>query len=583
MEEIENNKREARNITYKDFLTSEFSEIKNVVSQKSEIPEFQRNYVWKKSQIKDLIESIKENNDWHYFWNIVLVKESTNGIWKIVDWQQRLITLSLIAFVLLDYIIDKDLKLDIEMQIWTNSKKTKKHIEFKKDKLEEIYSNILNNKPIDLLGINKSQEILYKSYEEIRKIIQSDIINKEDFWKKLLKIEFVVIRTFTENEAYLLFEWLNSTWLSLSSVELTKNAILWKIKELDPWKVEDALTKWNSIELGFENSNLSWFLKMLRSQWFYIDWYVTNPDLFKRIKTIKIQKSNIKNLLEYLDEIEKDSIKYLKLRITEKLNKQDFNIAMNKDSWNKIYEILFQTSKLNLDQVYSLYLGLWKYWTDVEKKYIDDWRKFANHIEKIWSFIFLIKFSDVSPSKYEKLFANLVSEIRGRTYEKFKTKLDIFFKEKLFKLASWINKDEFANRVANDLSTVTFDPSFVKFVLKDYLGNGLINETTIEHIIPQNWHSLRPNINSSLNLSYIENIGNLTLLSEENNKDAEDKSFEDKSEIYNKSGFDKNKKLSEDFWDGFKSVNPIDNAVIIRWKSIGEGLYDKYLNNLINN
>ncbi len=579
-----NPNREAKNISYEDFLTSHDEKYEGVVSHKSKIPEFQRNYVWKKSQVDELISAIYTNGVGYYLGNIVIVKDSDgDGIGKIVDGQQRLITLSLVLFVLLDYITTEDSKELIKDMIWADRGNTVPRIKFTKESLNDVYVKILNRDTLDEVDLNKAQEVLYKSYRDIRSII-GNISNKEMFLRKILGLEFVVIRTYTENEAYLLFEGLNSTGLSLSAVELTKNAILGRIKELDPSKLDDALQSWNDTEQWFENINLNWFLKMLRHQWFSLEGYVTNPNLFKKIKEEKIQGASLTDIQDYLHALEKDAEKYLKLRDTQHLNKSDFYISMNGVAWDKIYKILFETTKLKLDQVYSVYLALWKYGEEQHQGYIQDGRKFVEHMELLWAFIFLIKFSDVSPSKYEKVFADLCHNIQGLSYAAFENKMGYFFGEELLPIVSGIARDEFAKRVSEEISTNSYDESFVKFLLNEYLTSswyGTDTDLTLEHIIPKNSHVNWPNINSTLNLKYIENIGNLTILNEVLNKLAEDLSFDDKIEVaYNKSAFEKNKKLAEEYRDQFKSVNPIENAVLERGKDIGGVLYDKYLEQL---
>ncbi len=89
----------AKNIEYRIFLTSVRDEDDGVSCLKLEIPEFQRSYVWKSSNIKDLFDSINENSTNYYLGNIVIVKDGT-GRSKIVDGQQRLVSLSLIAKIL---------------------------------------------------------------------------------------------------------------------------------------------------------------------------------------------------------------------------------------------------------------------------------------------------------------------------------------------------------------------------------------------------------------------------------------------------------------------------------------------------
>lgn len=578
-------KRSAKNISYMEFMTYTGNnvDLKNIVSKESEIPEFQRNYVWKKNQIDELIDSINYNDNGYYLGNIVIVKDSNgNGIGKIVDGQQRLITLSLILFVLLDYISDNLFKDKIKNIIWKELSSVNPRIEFKKSELNEAYKSILNNiVPSDLNSIDSNiKKVLYKAFGDIRNKI-GGLSNKDIFIEKVISLEFVVIRTYSEDEAYLLFEGLNSTGLTLSAVELTKNAILSKIKELDSINIGKCVEIWDNIEKKFDSNqaNLTWMLKFLRHQWYSVNGYVTTPNLFKEIKEIKIKGSNLESLRSYLDLLETDSDKYIKLR-TSTTEKRDFSITMNSDAWESINNILHETTKLGLDQIYSVYLALWKYGSEYYHNYINDGRKFEDDIKKLWGFIFLIKFSDISPSKYERLFADFCKDIQTKPYSNFNEIVQNFFKLKLSPIIASINVDEFSSRFSKEISTKNYGESLTKFILKDYLvefGYGIDITPTLEHIIPKSIFDNWPNVNDSLNLDYIENVGNLTLLGEDLNIIADNKNFDNKFQLaYNLSVFEKNKALSLDWGSQFKSNNPIDNAVIERGKDIGKVIYGKY-------
>lgn len=69
-------KRHAGNMEYKDFLTSVKDEKTELIGFKLEIPEFQRNYVWKSSHIEDLFNSLKDNSNNYYLGNVVIVRDS---------------------------------------------------------------------------------------------------------------------------------------------------------------------------------------------------------------------------------------------------------------------------------------------------------------------------------------------------------------------------------------------------------------------------------------------------------------------------------------------------------------------------
>ena len=71
-----------------------------------EIPPFQRDYSWQKEHVEDFWndawDSINDDNTNYYFGPIVLVKTKDDLIFKVVDGQQRITTLSILISVIRD-------------------------------------------------------------------------------------------------------------------------------------------------------------------------------------------------------------------------------------------------------------------------------------------------------------------------------------------------------------------------------------------------------------------------------------------------------------------------------------------------
>ena len=100
--------RKAENIEFKNFFSWN---VERISSKRLWIPEFQRNYVWEKDKVKDLLDSINENDNWYYIWNIVTIKSDWGTAWKdlVLDWQQRLITITLLLAAVYFYNENKNL------------------------------------------------------------------------------------------------------------------------------------------------------------------------------------------------------------------------------------------------------------------------------------------------------------------------------------------------------------------------------------------------------------------------------------------------------------------------------------------
>lgn len=573
--------RVAKNIEYEDLLNSVRDEDEAVSCPKLTIPEFQRNYVWKSVNIKDLFDSIKDNEKNYYLGNIVVVKQLSERS-KIVDGQQRLVTLSLIAKKLIDITTEDISKQILKKLIWADDDCTVLRIEFQKQNLEQLYENIIYSRPYNETDLDGSQKILHSAFTLISKELE-EITDTQSFIEKLLSLEFVVIVCPSDEDAYQLFEGLNSTGLSLSAVELTKNALLGKIKVLDNTQIIRAVEIWTEIEKSFEDSNITWFNKFLRHQWFSKNGYVNNSNLFREIKKEIINKDDVvvEELFQYLEELRNDSLIYISLR-TANLNKKDFSLTIHGEAWLNIERLIIYIEKLGVDQAYSVLLAIYKYGKN-EPSYFKRGDTFQGHIYSIWCFLLLVKYTKVSPSSFEKDFSDICKNIQLKNYTSFKTLMCSFFDKLGTKVVDL--EDDFSKTLSCSVDYSVDDRGMVKFLLEEYLviaGEGSDSEIELEHIVPlgnlDNWQNVS---NIELLSESVERLGNLTLLRRTLNDDAGNKNFNDKfTDAYSKSKFTVNNKLETEWAKQFNSDNPLENAILPRGIVIGRTIYKKYFANL---
>lgn len=566
----------AKNIEYFKFLTSVEDEDDKISCSKLEIPEFQRNYVWKSNNIKDLFDSIKDNDKNYYLGNIVIIKDGS-GRSKVVDGQQRLVSLSMIAKDLMSKSQDDQKHKKLKGLIWAGEGVSR--ILFQKENLNELYKNIIHGIDFDESKLDTSQEILLKSFKSIQ-IESKKIANIDEFVDKFLSLEFVVIISPSDEDAYQLFEGLNSTGLSLSAVELTKNAVLGKIKILDKSKINEATLLWDSIEKNFESINLVWFSKFLRHQWFSKNGYVGNSNLFRDIKKEIINNKNttIDTVFKYLQELKEDSAVYISLR-TGDILKKNFDLRMQATSWDNISKLIQLISKLGLDQIYSVLLALYKYGKN-EKLYFERGGSLNEHIRKIWQFLLITKYTKVSPSSFERDFADICTKIQGKNYKDFKLEMDNFFEKLILKVSGL--EDDFSNTLNESLDYSIDDRGIVRFILEDYLttaGQGSDSNIETEHIVSETNLDEWVNVSDKENLKkFVNKLGNLTLLNKDLNSDAGCKNFDEKSDIaYSKSKFTVNNNLKKEWGLGFNTSNPVENAINPRGIEIARNIYNQYL------
>lgn len=570
------NSRTAKNISYIDFITGKDEDIS---SPRLLVAKFQRNYKWKKKRITDLINSIENNDSGFYLGNIVIQRtsEGSSGRDFVVDGQQRLVTLSLILKALKKRVEKRH---GIDKIIFDCVNKKEPRIKFYRSNLQKAYLNILNDKKMK--NLDSSQKTIINNYKIIEKELDK-IIKPEEFFKKLKSLEFVVIKCKNTNDVHQLFESLNSKAEILSVVELTKNSILNRMKDDEEDKIRTVESTWESIEKSFERTNIVWFNKFLRHQWFSLDGYISSVNLFDEInKWIKKNGAD-----KYSSLLKEDARVYIFLRRAIGLEKQNFSSEMSDIAWRKLILIIECIKKLNVDQVYAVLLALIKYGQKHKEYFKRDF--LVNDIEKIWGFLLLIKYSKISPSAYERIFAKFCYEINNGL--NFKIVNDKFFKDLYRNIPSI--KDFIENINNNIKCTGIFDKKinynndrdFIRVILLVFLsdGNMIIPEQTIEHIIPKGslikWKNISPKKIKEIEEKYRYKLGNLTLLAKDT---VNNESFDYKyKEAYSVSNFSLNQTLSKDYGPLFNSKNP-SVAVIKRGREIAKSIYKIYSNKLKN-
>ncbi len=567
--------RTAYNYSFSNFLIG----ATNKSSGKLLIANFQRNYVWGTGHVKKLLDSIRANEKGHYIGNIV-VQEATNGAGghdRVVDGQQRIVTLALIISELRRHLTDEsDLK-RCEKILFYSDKNPR--VKFSRKNLNDTYKKILRNVLVE--NPDQSQELLLKNQKAIKVYFEKHKEYK-NILEKISALEFVVIKCKTTVSVYQLFEALNSHGKRLSAIELIKNGLFAESNENE--SVERKINAlWEEMEKLFETEEIKniWFGKFMRHNWFSIAGPVTEGKLYERLK--KYLKEE--NAVEFLENLLNSAKIYTKLRSAD-LRKKELSNSMDHTAWQRIELLLRNISELEIDQVYAVILALVKYGKK-EPEYFEKDRLYRD-IFKIWSFIIIVKFSNLSPSKYETTFANFCHDLLNKNSSELKEVKKEFY-AKLYSLMP--SKNEFVIKLNKSIrcankeeKKVNFSNSreFVRLLLMIYLTSGeeFIGKYTIEHIIPQGslvkWKNISEENKLEVERVYRYKLGNLTLLNIDN---VENENFNTKyKKSYSKSVFPKNVQLSM-YKDLFNSDVP-QKAVTKRGVKIATDIYDALAKNL---
>lgn len=567
---------EATAISLYDFFTkdSDGDFTKKFVSSRLEIPAFQRNYSWDNKHVKDLLDSISQNNENYYIGNI-LIQKTENGSSSgdlVIDGQQRITTLLLILSACLK--LKKINK--IKEVLFFNIQKEVPRVSFIRKNLDTSFKNILYSDSVEENFSDENSKKFLNNFNCIEKYLKS-IEDIDKFIKKVLSLNFVVIVFKQGFDVNQLFEGLNSKGKILSSVQLTKNALLGSIKgDIDSQKIVEI---WEEIESLYETKKVFWFDKFLRHFGFLKYGYVSSNGLFKKIK------ADIKNvdILEFSLLLKNNSNIYFKLR-TNTLLKSDISESLSDVDWVVISSIIKNISYSDLDQVYSTLFA-----SIIYAKNNESYRKGKNSrllrdIKRIWSFSILAKYLDIKPSAFETHYANFAHNLFLGEYKKSQ---ELFVH--LSSIIKNLNPEKFSTNLNNRIKITgeleknvnsKNNRSFISQLLFCYLQDGkkfIIEDSTIEHIIPkgkknglENWKTInKAHLKEVSNISRYK-FGNLTLLNTKD--DLGNASFKDKLDGYIKDGYIKNQKIKK-YSRYFQSNNPSD-AVNLRGDEIAKDLFN---------
>lgn len=201
------------------------------------VPLYQRNYTWQESQIQQLLQDIYDNSktlDSNYFIGSLVVLQRPDGVYEVIDGQQRLTTLHIICKTLnildaphLSYDSRPEVEDFFKGQFASASNKEYSE-ECKKRDIRKIY------RLVEAIDIVESTDIhTHPGFHDDKTICLSsmDVYEKQQF-KEYLNNNVIIVRTIlpsdTDVAAY--FEIMNNRGEQLQEHEIIKALMM---KELD--------------------------------------------------------------------------------------------------------------------------------------------------------------------------------------------------------------------------------------------------------------------------------------------------------------------------------------------------------------
>ena len=278
------------------------------------IPLYQRNFAWTYDEIEQLLNDVadafQENRDNYYIGTLVVNKE--NGIFKIIDGQQRTTALNLIALALKHEICFDRLK-SVNLT-FPARKKSNENIQklFTKQKISEDDENELTR------GYRHA-------YDALKKMLEERQFESESFFNYLFD-NVIIFRSILPNDLdlNLYFERFNSRGEQLEAHEILKAQMMSKFGE-DQEMAQKFARIWDACA-EFDKPVINAFTKKAknkhhdaeREKIFPLNWIKRNNyqnsfllNIDKSLSQIEVQSTNKKSLFSSIENKESTIVKVI--------------------------------------------------------------------------------------------------------------------------------------------------------------------------------------------------------------------------------------------------------------------------------
>jgi len=299
------------------------------------IPRFQRPYSWDRENVADFWNDAVTSEDPDYFiGSFVVYRQSVaSDTLLVVDGQQRVTTITLLLAALRDALheegheeLAKGIQLLVERPDLNNQKQyvlqsetpypyLQEHIQkygtpelspslgAEEDALKDAYAFLKSQLGTVLDAVKTDASIAADKKGETRK---TKLLAIRD---KLMRLQLIVIQLNSEDDAYLIFETLNTRGKDLTVADLIKNHLT-RILRAKNKGVDAARDKWEGIRAHFDDSSEEIDInRFLHHSWLSRHPYLPEKKLFKEIKRV-VGKAAAQT---YLDELYSDSRLYRRI------------------------------------------------------------------------------------------------------------------------------------------------------------------------------------------------------------------------------------------------------------------------------
>jgi len=510
------------------------------------IPRFQRPYSWEKDQVAEFWNDSIIDSESDYFIGSIVVYKKDDEVYGIVDGQQRLTTITMILCALRNFYIKEqfenlakgvhilieksDLNNDNKFIIQTETSYPYFHEYIQK--YDEPDTDIeLGSEEINLKNaftqltsyINTSIEEISND-KQIKKENQKEHIQKKlnEIRDKILKLKVIYIELDNEDDAYIIFETLNTRGKDLSVADLVKNYLTKHLKTKNSG-VDIPKDKWSQVRENIDSTTIDLDIDtFLLHVWLSKYEFTTTKTLFKKLKA-SIKSGQAKS---FLDSLVSDSETYKTIFDTQarKWSKNEFAI---KTSLDVLYSFkVTQQTPMVLSIMREYNTGKLKF------KYAVEALEAIEHFHYIFTAITSQRSSGGIASMYS-MYARRLSTAKD---DISRIKVIKELKQKMKEKIPTFDEFSASFRTIKFTEDYTKQKRIIQYTLskidKFLNKNGVAvnyDQMTIEHILPQRLKTKEKDHDE-----YVGLLGNLVLVDEQMNDKLANKPFLIKKNLLSK-------------------------------------------------
>jgi hypothetical protein len=512
-----------------------------------EIPRFQRPYSWDDENINDFWADIIENRDDNYFIGSMVVFKKAKQRFGVVDGQQRLTTITILLCVIRDHfqqIECNDLAQGIHQLIERKDRSNRSEYVLKTEtSFPYFQENIqkFNGQPEVECKIQTEEKNLRNTHLRFHKLVGSTIqsidmdasISENDkvtlktnklieIRDSVLNLNLIFITLENEDDAYLIFETLNTRGKDLSLTDLAKNHFSKHMKAKGA--VDHAKIKWESMLSTIHNSSAD----ISSDNFLYHYWasrYEAVPlkKLFPKIKK-EVTKSRAQS---YLDSLVDDS------KIYRSIHESGYGWEKNEVEASRS---LAAMQMFKLSQPTPATLSLVRAYRDKKIKYA----KLRDTLSAIEKFHFV--FTAITSSRSSGGISAMYSAFAKKLYEapdsnKASIEIDTLIGKLKTKRPS-LDEFKVAFKEVIYTNSNSKQKNLVRYVLRKFAEHHQckypvdFDDLTIEHLCPQSEIG-----KNGWSEEIVGCIGNLIFLDEKMNGKLDTKCFLDKKTVLLDDGY----------------------------------------------